>query len=145
MEKYLSLSLLLMLLGGNVVYAQNEDVVNVYKSPTCDCCSKWANHLQRNGFKVKVHEIQNVSDVRKDFGMPDSLKSCHTAKIASYTLEGHVPANDIQRLLKERPGAIGMAVPGMPTGSPGMDIPNSPPYETLLEHKNGTTSVFAKH
>ncbi len=96
---------------------------------------------------VKRGELEKAQllEFGKKLGMPDKLGSCHTSKIGNYVVEGHVPAQDIQRLLKEKPKAIGLAVPAMPAGAPGMDIPDSPPYETLLVQTDGSTRVFAKH
>ena len=128
-----------------ISYAQTAGTVDMYKSPYCGCCGKWAEHMSKAGFTVKAHEVEDVPAVRKKLGMPDKLGSCHTAKVGNYLLEGHVPADDVKRLLKEKPKALGLAVPGMPAGSPGMDVPNSPPYDTLLVQKDGTTHVFAKH
>ena len=128
-----------------ISYAQTAGTVDMYKSPYCGCCGKWAEHMSKAGFTVKAHEVEEVPAVRKKLGMPDKLGSCHTAKVGNYLLEGHVPADDVKRLLKEKPKALGLAVPGMPAGSPGMDVPNSPPYDTLLVQKDGTTHVFAKH
>jgi len=125
--------------------AQTAVTVELYKSPYCGCCGKWAEHITKAGFTVKTHEVDDVPGTRKKLGMPEKLGSCHTAKVGNYLLEGHVPAADIKRLLKEKPKALGLAVPGMPAGSPGMDIPNSPPYETLLVQNDGSTRVFAKH
>lgn len=125
--------------------AQTLPTVEMFKSPYCGCCGKWAEHLQKNGFKVISHETDNVPAKRKSLGMPDHLGSCHTAKVGNYLLEGHVPAADVRRLLKEKPKALGLAVPGMPPGSPGMDVPNSPSYETLLVQADGTTRTFARH
>ena len=127
------------------VWAQTLPTVDIYKSPTCECCGKWIEHMRKNGFKVDVHEVSDIPAARKSLGMPDKLGSCHTSKIGNYVVEGHVPASDIQRLLKEKPKALGLAVPSMPPGAPGMDIPNAPPYETLLVQADGTTRVFAKH
>ena len=128
-----------------VSYAQTAGTVDMYKSPYCGCCGKWAEHMTKAGFTVKAHEVEDVPAVRKKLGMPDKLGSCHTAKVGNYLLEGHVPAEDVKRLLKEKPTALGLAVPGMPAGSPGMDVPNSPPYDALLVQKDGTTRVFSKH
>ena len=136
---------LIALLGSAPVWAQTAPTVDIYKSPTCDCCGKWIAHMQKNGFKVETHEVDNIPASRKKLGMPDKLGSCHTSKIGNYVVEGHVPAQDIKRLLKEKPKALGLAIPSMPPGVPGMDIPNSPPYETLLVQADGSTSVFAKH
>ena len=126
-------------------YAQTAETVEMYKSPYCGCCGKWAEHMSKAGFKVKAHEVEDVPAMRRKLGMPDKLGSCHTAKVGNYLLEGHVPAEDVKRLLKENPKALGLAVPGMPAGSPGMDVPNSPPYDTLLVHKDGASRIFAKH
>ena len=125
--------------------AQTAPQVEMYKSPYCGCCGKWAEHMQKNGFKVVAHEVDNVPASRKRLGMPERLGSCHTAKVGNYLLEGHVPAADVRRLLKEKPRALGLAVPGMPPGSPGMDVPKSPPYETLLVQSDGSTRVFVIH
>jgi hypothetical protein len=125
--------------------AQSAATVDIYKSPYCGCCVKWVAHMRNSGFKVDVHEVDDVPAARKKLGMPDQLGSCHTSRIGAYVVEGHVPAADIAHLLKERPKALGLAVPSMPPGSPGMDIPNSPPYETLLVQADGSTRVFAKH
>ncbi len=125
--------------------AQSAATVDIYKSPYCGCCVKWVVHMRKSDFKVDVHEVDDVPGTRKKMGMPDKFGSCHTSKIGAYVVEGHVPAADIARLLKEKPKALGLAVPSMPPGSPGMDIANSPPYETLLVQADGSTRVFAKH
>ena len=145
MSRHLSSFALVALLSMAPVWAQTTPTVDVYKSPTCGCCGKWIDHMKKNGFKVEIHEVDNIPASRKKLGMPDKLGSCHTSKVGNYVVEGHVPAQDIQRLLKEKPKALGLAIPSMPPGVPGMDIPNSPPYETLLVQADGTTSVFAKH
>lgn len=128
-----------------VVPAHAAETIDVYKSPYCGCCGKWAEHIRKAGFTVRTHEVTDVPGTRKQLGMPDELASCHTAKVGKYIIEGHVPAADIKRLLKENPKALGLAVPAMPPGSPGMDVPNSPPYETLLVQADGSKRVFAKH
>ena len=133
------------LMGSAPVWAQKLPVVEVYKSPTCGCCGKWIEHMQKSGFKVETHDVDNIPASRKKLGMPDKYGSCHTSKIGNYVVEGHVPAQDIKRLLKEKPKALGLAIPSMPPGVPGMDIPNSPPYETLLVQADGSTRVYAKH
>lgn len=137
--------LLMAVFGASSALAQNMTQIDVYKSSSCGCCSKWIEHLRKSGFKVEAHEVNDIPAARKKLGMPDKLGSCHTAKIGNYIVEGHVPAADIRRLLKEKPKALGLALPGMPLGSPGMDIPNSPPYETLLVQADGSTRVFTKH
>ena len=146
MTPKLPILLTLLALGsGGALAQQAQQTIDIYKSPYCGCCGNWAEHVTKAGFTVKTHEVDDVPGTRKKLGMPDKLGSCHTAKIGNYLLEGHVPAEDIKRLLKEKPKAIGLAVPGMPPGSPGMDVPNSPPYETLLVQNDGNTRVFAKH
>ena len=101
--------------------------------------------MERSGFKVNAHNVNDVPAARKNLGMPDRLGSCHTAKVGGYVIEGHVPAADIQRLLKEKPKAIGLAAPGMPQGSPGMETTAPVPYETLLVLIDGSARVFARH
>jgi len=124
---------------------QTLPVVEVYKSAQCGCCKAWAEHLQKNGFEVILHDVDDVPAARKKLGMPNKFGSCHTAKAGQYLVEGHVPAADIKRLLKERPKAIGLAVPAMPPGSPGMESDDPVPYDTLLIGKDGKAKVFARH
>ena len=120
--------------------------VAVYKNPQCGCCGAWVDHLRAAGFTVNVHETADTGPVRKRQGIPDAFASCHTAVVAGYALEGHVPAADVKRLLATRPTAAGLAVPGMPAGSPGMEVPNQrDPYEVLLIDKAGRSSVFANY
>ena len=144
-RQFSTLSIVLFLAATGSAQALAAEMVDVYKSPACECCIKWVGHLRQAGFDVKVHEVTDIPGNRKKLGMPDKFGSCHSAKVGSYVLEGHIPAADIQRLLKEKPKALGLAVPSMPPGSPGMDIPNSPPYDTLLVQADGSTRVFAKH
>jgi len=120
-------------------------VVEIYKSAQCGCCTLWAEHLEKNGFTVILRDVDDVPAARKKLGMPDQYGSCHTAKAGQYLVEGHVPAADIKRLLKERPKAIGLAVPSMPPGSPGMESEHPVPYETLLVGKDGNARIFARH
>jgi hypothetical protein len=145
MRFHLRSLVLVALMGSAAASAQPLPKVDIYKSPTCDCCAKWIAHMQKSGFKVDIHEVANTQASRKKLGMPDKFGSCHTSKIGEYVVEGHVPAADIKQLLKEKPKALGLAVPSMPPGSPGMDIPNSPPYETLLVQTDGSNRVYAKH
>ncbi|MBS0293517.1 MAG: DUF411 domain-containing protein [Proteobacteria bacterium] len=120
-------------------WASKEGAVEVWKDPSCGCCQDWIAHMQANGFTVTVHESGNAA-VRAKLGLPQRLGSCHTALVGGYLLEGHVPAADVKKLLKERPKALGLAVPGMPVGSPGMDGPEykgrKDPYDVLLVTKN---------
>lgn len=126
--------------------AQGQAVlVEVWKSPTCGCCKDWITHLEANGFRVKVNDVGNTA-ARARLKVPMKLGSCHTAWVGRYAIEGHVPAADIHRLLRQRPVAIGLAVPGMPLGSPGMDGPaydnRQDPYDVLLINHDGGTQVF---
>ena len=125
--------------------AQDRTLVEVWKSDSCGCCGEWVKHLQKNGFATKVHSVEDASVMRRKLGLPDAYGSCHTARVGGYVVEGHVPASDIRRLLAQRPKALGLAAPGMPPGSPGMDVPNSPPFEVLLVDPEGKPSVFARH
>ena len=118
--------------------------VEVYKSSTCKCCAKWVDHMRANGFTVNTNDVGN-KEARERAGISTALGSCHTALVDGYAIEGHVPAQDIKRLLKERPRAIGLAVPGMPHGSPGMEGARSEPYNVLLIDKQGGTAVYSRH
>ncbi len=128
--------------------AQTTRLVEVWKDPDCGCCKEWVKHLQANGFRVKVHDQGNTA-TRKRVGMPDALGSCHTALVGTYVLEGHVPAREVQRLLREKPRALGLAVPGMPVGSPGMDGPEyrgrKDRYDVLLVEANGSTRIYQSY
>ena len=131
----------------NVAHAASASV-EVWKAPTCGCCKDWIRHMEANGFGVKVHDSGNTA-ARARLGIPIRLGSCHTALVEGYAIEGHVPAREIRRLLAERPNAIGLAVPGMPIGSPGMDGPvyggRRDAYDTLLVLRDGSTRVFRRH
>jgi hypothetical protein len=122
--------------------------VEVWKSPTCGCCKDWVTHLEQAGFTVVVHDVGNTA-ARRRLGMPERLGSCHTATVGGYVVEGHVPAVDIRRLLERRPAALGLAVPGMPVGSPGMDgaiyAGRRDPYDVLLVRRDGATEVFTPY
>lgn len=120
--------------------------VRVYRSPSCGCCGGWVDHLRAAGFEVAVEMMDDVSPVAVRLGVPDALRSCHTGEVAGYFLEGHVPAADVEQLLRERPHAAGIAVPGMPVGSPGMEMGGRrDPFQTLLVDRSGAVSVFAVH
>jgi hypothetical protein len=119
--------------------------ITVFKDPTCGCCNLWVEHLRANGFQVTVQEVQNIGDYKRKYGVPDAARSCHTAIVSGYTIEGHVPAAEIHRLLKERPKAKGLAVPGMPLGSPGMEGARSDNYSVLLFDADGHTSVYREY
>jgi hypothetical protein len=125
--------------------ADPAPTVTVYKSPTCGCCGKWVDHLQASGFRVAVHDVHNVEPFKERYGVPPRLASCHTATVDGYVIEGHVPAADIKRLLAEKPKVKGLAVPGMPVGSPGMEQGNvKEPYDVVSFDQAGRTAVFAR-
>ena len=131
--------------AGPIVVAQDRPRVEVWKDPQCGCCGDWIRHLEANGFQVRINDTGNTR-ARARLGVPEQMGSCHTALVGGYAIEGHVPAGDVHRLLRERPAAIGLAVPGMPVGSPGMDGPEyqgrKDAYAVLLVARNGSTSVF---
>jgi len=120
--------------------------LNVYKTPTCGCCTAWVDHLRANGFSVTVTEMDDVTPIARKLGVPDEARSCHTAIVDGYFVEGHVPVADIRKLLRERPQARGLAVPGMPIGSPGMEQGDRrDPFETLIVGRDGKLRAFVKH
>ncbi|MBC7788763.1 MAG: DUF411 domain-containing protein [Anaerolineae bacterium] len=119
--------------------------ITVYKSPTCGCCANWVDHLRKHGFRVTVKDTIDLDPIKQKLGVPDRLASCHTGVVRGYVVEGHAPADDIKKMLKERPKVVGIAVPGMPMGSPGMEGPRSDSYEVLAFDKQGKTKVFARH
>jgi len=136
---------LALMLGAGAAWAEAATEVDVFKSPQCGCCEQWIKHLRSNGFQVQTHKATELPAAIAKLRIPESLESCHTAKIGGYVVIGHVPVADIRRLLKEKPKAIGLTVPGMPDGSPGMEQGSPIPYETLLVQLDGTTRVFARH
>ena len=125
-----------------VARAQGLPEIAVYKGQACDCCNEWVKHLRANGFKVQAHEVGDLGRTRQKYGVPQALASCHTASVGGYAIEGHVPAADIKRLLKERPKAAGLAVPGMPQDAPGMDLAKGEPYDVLLFDTEGRYKVY---
>jgi hypothetical protein len=140
----------LALAGGKSLWAHSAGdpaTLTIYKSPTCGCCAKWVDHVKAAGFQTVVHDDDDMSTVKDNLGVPRSLRSCHTTQVEKYLVEGHVPAEDIRRLLAERPKVAGLAVPGMPSSSPGMAVPGDPhePFEVLSFQLDGTSELFAKH
>jgi hypothetical protein len=122
------------------------EVISVYKSPTCGCCEKWIAYLRGNGFEVNAVNVKDLGLIKQMAGIKPEQASCHTARVAGYLIEGHVPAGDIRRLLAERPKIRGLTVPGMPAASPGMDSPQHVPYQVLtLEEGNEASRVYASH
>ena len=123
-----------------------EPEMQVYKTSTCGCCGKWVDHLRANGLKVTVTEVASVAEFRAKYGVPNNLASCHTGVVNGYAVEGHVPAREIKKMLDEKPKAVGLAVPGMPTGSPGMEMGyRVDPYEVLLFDKDGKSTIYGKY
>ncbi len=118
--------------------------VTVYKSPTCGCCEQWTEHLRENGFPVKTLDMPDVTPMKNRFGVPPGLGSCHTAVVGGYVVEGHVPADVIRRMLSEKPDVTGLAVPGMPVGSPGMEGARPQPYDIVAFDQKGRQTVYAK-
>lgn len=133
------------MVAGPLTNTHAAQTVDVYKSADCGCCAKWVEHMRAHGFAVRAHDVSEPSIYRARFGVPESLGACHTATVAGYVLEGHVPAGDLKRLLSDRPKAKGIAVPAMPLGSPGMEGPRSDPFKVLLFDAKGRISVFASY
>lgn len=127
--------------------AATTPTVVVNKTPTCGCCGLWVKHLQAAGFAVQVNDLENLEPIKERVGVPFGMGSCHTAEVGGYFVEGHVPADDIKRLLRDKPQAKGLTVPRMPAGPPGMEVPSGrvDRYDVLLVGKDGKTSVFATY
>ena len=125
--------------------ATARPAVTVYKSPSCGCCTKWVEHLQAHGYTVITRDTDDMTTVKDANGVPDRLQSCHTALVGGYVIEGHVPAATIDRLLRERPRIAGLAVPGMPAGSPGMEVGVTEAYDVIAYDAGGTTRVYESH
>ena len=148
-RRALLLGMVALGLASNAVAAKPQRLtLQVWKDPNCGCCKDWISHLEKNGFAATVTD-QGNNAVRAQLGMPQKFASCHTAVIEGYVIEGHVPAADIQRLLKDKPQALGLAVPGMPIGSPGMDGPDyggrRDAHQVLLIQKDGSSKVFSAY
>ena len=142
------LAAVVLLTGAAVLGAQRgtPPSVDVFKTPTCGCCGKWVEHLRASGFRVNVTDMADLSKIKAANGIPARLQSCHTATVDGYVVEGHVPAQDVKRLLKERPAVAGVAVAGMPMGSPGMEVNNIVhPYDVMAFDKQGKSRLFASH
>jgi hypothetical protein len=139
------------LAGGKSVWAAvtaaDPKTMTIYMSPTCGCCAKWVDHVKAAGFTTVVHEDEDMDTVKDSLGVPKGVRSCHTAQIEKYLIEGHVPAEDIKTLLAKKPAAAGLAAPGMPASSPGMAVPGQPheAYDVLLFRRDGSTELYAKH
>lgn len=124
---------------------QDKPAMVVYKSPSCGCCGKWVDHVKANGFAVSVTDLDDMSPIKTRYKVGGALQSCHTSIVGGYVIEGHVPAADIKRLLKEKPKVHGLTIPGMPQSAPGMDLTPHQPYEVLSFTADGKTAVFARH
>ena len=118
--------------------------IKVYKTPTCGCCKEWVKHLEQNGFKAEVVDMPDLSSVKTKYGVAPEHQSCHTAVVGDYTVEGHVPADLIMKMVSEKPAIAGLAVPGMPMGSPGMEGATKENYDVLTFDRAGRTTVYAK-
>jgi hypothetical protein len=123
----------------------HRPVITVYKDPSCGCCKNWIEHLLKHGFKVDAKDTRDLASVKRTLGVPERLGACHTAVVGGYLVEGHVPASDIDRLLSTKPKVRGIAVPGMPMGSPGMEGASRQPFSVLAFDAKGKTKVFARH
>lgn len=126
------------------------DVVTVWKTPSCGCCKEWVIHLRKEGFNVVTNDVSDTAPVRQKLGLPSKFGSCHTAQVGGYVLEGHVPAREVKRLLREKPAAIGLAVPGMPVGSPGMEMPGEmlgvrDAFNVVLVTHDGGSRVYESY
>lgn len=139
------LAALIVAVSATAVGAQSAPAVAVFKSATCGCCAKWVDHVRANGFAPTATNVDDMNAVKAKHNVPQALHSCHTALVGGYVIEGHVPAADIKRLLKERPAVVGLAVPGMPAGSPGMEGPPPQKYDVVTFDKQGKTRVYATH
>lgn len=141
---------LVALLAGTAALVAAQRVpptIEVFKTPTCGCCGLWVEHLRSGGFTVRVTDLDDLAAIKAKHGVPAKAQSCHTGVVNGYVVEGHVPAADIQRLLKERPAIAGVAVPGMPIGSPGMEVRGMKPqaYDVLAIERDGRLRVYASH
>lgn len=141
------LSAPLALLAGGCAQGATGPQLTVYKTPWCGCCTSWVTHMQKAGFTTTVIELEDLAAVRQRHGISFERSSCHTGVVGGYALEGHVPARDVLRLLREKPAARALLVPGMPTGSPGMEVSTGEreAFDVLLLLNDGTTRVFASH
>jgi len=118
--------------------------ITMYKSPWCGCCSGWADYMKKNGHNVVVKKTEQMEMIKKMAGVPEDMQACHTAVVGDYIVEGHVPVQTVERLLKEKPKAFGIAVPGMPAGSPGMDSSDPEPYNVILFKTGGKREVYER-
>lgn len=126
--------------------ASSANQVTVWKTPSCGCCHEWVAHLRKSGFEVVTHDVEDTAPIRQKFGLNAKFGSCHTARLGSYVVEGHVPAQELRRLLREQPKALGLAVPGMPMGSPGMEMGDTrDAYDVLLVLADGSSRIYQSY
>jgi hypothetical protein len=122
-----------------------KPTITVYKDPSCGCCKNWIEHLVKHGYRVNAKDTPDMAVIKRTLGVPGAITACHTAIVNGYLIEGHVPAQDIDRLLAQKPRIAGLAVPGMPAGSPGMEGATAQRYQVLTFDKSGKTTIFASH
>ncbi len=143
---FVGITLCISIAVGFSIWPANQDQLPpmvVYKSPTCGCCVKWVEHMENAGFDVESRDMRDMNAIKQQLGVPRSASSCHTAVVDGYVIEGHVPARHVLQLLENRPDIPGIAVPGMPIGSPGMEGPNASPYEVVTFNGDSLTGVYA--
>jgi hypothetical protein len=134
-----------MLAARRTMFAEPPSVLTVYKDPGCECCAKWIKHMTANGFVATVRDVSNMAEIKQTMGVPPALQSCHTAVLGKYVFEGHVPADLVKKFIAANPKTLGLAAPGMPAGSPGMEVGKQVDHYDIIEFdRSGKTSVFAK-
>ena len=129
----------------NPIRADGLPAMTVWKTPWCGCCGNWVDHMRDQGFSVAVRQVEDLDPIKRMAAVPEKLQSCHTAHVGGYVIEGHVPAADVKRLLSSRPDALGLAVPGMPSGSPGMENGMRDPYDVLLIGRDDHIERFGSY
>lgn len=144
--KKLATILLFFVFAASVSAEEKHETITVYKSPFCGCCTKWVKYMRKNGFQVEEKKIHNVQEYKEKYGTSGRLSSCHTSVVSGYVIEGHVPAEDVKRLLKEKPDIKGLTLPGMPTGAPGMEQDGQrDDFDVLAIKKDGSTFVYSSY
>lgn len=133
-----------------VLARSDPNQITVWKTPDCGCCHEWVAHLRKNGFEVVANDVKDTAPIRQKLGLPAKFGSCHTASLGNYVIEGHVPAQELRRLLREKPSARGLAVPGMPMGSPGMEMDGAmagvrDAYDVLLVLADGSSRIYQSY
>lgn len=146
-KSFLALFCMTVFVLATIPASHAAEEITIYKQTYCGCCENWAEHLRRAGFKVNIVDVANLAPLNEQFGIPINVESCHTAKLGNYYIVGHVPASDIQKLLAEKLAVMGLSVPGMPIGSPGMEMPGMTPdkFDSVLFNQYGETRVYVSH